>query len=60
MINIKQFLNSLDNFYDKSEIYEINGWVRTLRTSSNELSFCNINDGSNVNGLQIVISLKEI
>ena len=31
MINIKQFLNSLDNFYDKSEIYEINGWVRTLQ-----------------------------
>ena len=53
MINIKQFLNNLDEVYNKSENYEVNGWVRTLRTSSNELSFCNINDGSNVNGLKL-------
>lgn len=34
----------------------IYGWVRTVRSSSNILGFCVINDGSNVNGMQIVIS----
>ena len=32
------------------------GWVRTVRSSGTTLGFCNINDGSNVNGLQIIIS----
>lgn len=34
----------------------ISGWVRTVRTSSSNLAFCNLNDGSSVNGLQIIIS----
>ena len=42
-----------DNLEEK--IY-ISGWVRTVRTSSSNLAFCNLNDGSSVNGLQIIIS----
>jgi asparaginyl-tRNA synthetase len=34
------------------------GWVRTCRTSSTTLGFCNLNDGSNVDGLQIVLSVE--
>jgi asparaginyl-tRNA synthetase len=37
-------------------IYDVSGWVRTVRESSNTLGFCNINDGSNVSGLQVVLS----
>ena len=33
--------------------YSIYGWVRTVRSSSNILGFCVINDGSNVNGMQM-------
>ena len=32
------------------------GWVRTLRTSSSILAFCNMNDGSCPSGLQVIIS----
>lgn len=56
MLNIKQFLEELDKNYEENIIYQICGWVRTVRSSSNNLSFCNINDGSNVNGLQIIIN----
>jgi len=55
-MNIKKQLQELDCMWDENAIYNVNGWVRTVRSSSNELSFCNINDGSNVNGLQIIIS----
>ena len=34
----------------------VHGWVRTLRSSSNSLLFCNINDGSNAQGLQLILS----
>ena len=44
----------MDAAVDK--LYYVSGWVRTCRTSSTSLGFCNINDGSNVNGLQIVLS----
>ena len=37
---------------NKNELSVCHGWVRTLRESSSTLGFCNINDGSNVNGLQ--------
>ena len=37
-------------------IIHVAGWVRTIRESSSILGFCNINDGSNVNGLQLIIS----
>ena len=39
-----------------NEDVKIYGWVRTLRSSGTTLGFCNINDGSNVNGIQIIIS----
>ena len=54
---IKQLYHLLDNnsnYYEKS--YNINGWVRTTRTSSSIFGFCNINDGSNPEGIQLVIS----
>jgi asparaginyl-tRNA synthetase len=37
-------------------IYTTSGWVRTIRSSSHNMGFCVINDGSNTHGLQIVIS----
>jgi asparaginyl-tRNA synthetase len=56
-MNIKKLFDKLDN--DENEFKNniiLNGWVRTVRSSSNLLGFCVINDGSNVNGLQVVIS----
>jgi|TARA_Y100000992_G_scaffold301634_1_gene273035 asparaginyl-tRNA synthetase len=41
---------------NENEIINVYGWVRTLRSSGTTLGFCNINDGSNVNGVQIIIS----
>ena len=38
------------------DIINAYGWVRTTRTSGSTLGFCNINDGSNVSGLQIIVS----
>ena len=34
----------------------VSGWVRTVRTSESTFGFCLINDGSNISGLQIIIS----
>ena len=42
-----------ENINKEIQIY---GWVRTLRSSGSTLGFCNINDGSNVNGMQIIVS----
>lgn len=36
------------------------GWVRTLRDSGSNFGFCNINDGSNVNGMQLIISIEHM
>ncbi len=47
--NQTDIVNNQENFY---------GWVRTTRTASNSLGFCNINDGSNVSGLQIILSTE--
>ena len=58
---IKQLYHLLDtntntnaNNYEK--IYTIHGWIRTTRTSSSTFGFCNINDGSTPEGMQLVIS----
>ena len=42
------------------ETFDIYGWVRTVRSSSSNLAFCNINDGTNVSGLQIVITEENL
>ena len=42
------------------KIKSVSGWVRTVRVSSSELGFCNINDGSNVSGLQIIITIDHV
>ena len=39
-----------------NEPVSVSGWVRTVRSSSSQLLFCVLNDGSDVNGLQVVIS----
>lgn len=54
MLTIKEILD--DKNFKEDTLREISGWVRTVRDSSQNLGFCNINDGTNVNGLQIVIS----
>lgn len=38
------------------KLKHVSGWVRTVRSSSQSLAFCVINDGSNVDGLQIVLN----
>lgn len=38
------------------KLKHVSGWVRTVRSSSQSLTFCVINDGSNVDGLQIVLN----
>jgi asparaginyl-tRNA synthetase len=56
MINsIKKIICELDNNKIDGTV-TIYGWVRTVRSSSNILGFCVLNDGSTVNGMQIVIS----
>jgi|SaaInlStandDraft_6_1057023.scaffolds.fasta_scaffold03531_9 asparaginyl-tRNA synthetase len=57
-MSIKQLYNELDTTNDFERNYKVYGWVRTCRTSSSILGFCNLNDGSNPEGLQIVISDK--
>ena len=49
-MNIKQLLTQ------SQTTANISGWVRTCRSSSDQLGFCNINDGSCPNGLQIIIT----
>jgi aspartyl/asparaginyl-tRNA synthetase len=67
-MNIKQILSKEDqliqqnellktnNINNQKEIKKIFGWVKTVRSSSNILAFCVINDGSNVSGMQIVLN----
>ena len=57
-MSIKQIYENLDKSQNYERSYSACGWVRTCRTSGSTLGFCNINDGSNVDGLQIVISDK--
>jgi asparaginyl-tRNA synthetase len=54
--SIKDIFTNLDNNQNFDTITKVYGWVRTVRSSSNILGFCVINDGSNVNGLQIILS----
>jgi asparaginyl-tRNA synthetase len=57
--SIKKIISDLDNNKIEGTV-TIHGWVRTVRSSSNILGFCVINDGSNVNGMQIIISSEFI
>ena len=58
MTTIKKIFDSTSSCEDK--LLEVCGWVRTVRDSGSNLGFCNINDGSNVSGLQIVLSTDHI
>lgn len=60
--SIKYMLKHIDNNKEevKNNNYETYGWVKTLRMSSNKLGFININDGSNVNGLQVIVNSENI
>ena len=64
-MNIKQILSKEDQLIQQNELLKINnqkelkniyGWIRNVRSSSNILAFCLINDGSNVSGMQIVLN----
>ena len=66
-MSIKQILSNFELKQNDKSITEnenknlfVHGWVRTLRSSSNSLLFCNINDGSNTQGLQLILSDEEI
>jgi asparaginyl-tRNA synthetase len=55
--SIKQIKYILDN--DKTDFFQrfiIFGWIRSVRSSSSTLGFAVINDGSDVDGFQIVLS----
>ena len=53
---IKNLFKQLEKEHITDLLYSTYGWVRTVRSSSKTLSFCNINDGTNVSGLQIVLT----
>ena len=36
--------------------HTVSGWVQTVRTSDSTFGFCLLNDGSNISGLQIIVS----
>ena len=55
-MSIKQVLNMSNVNTDTC----VSGWVRTIRMSGSNLGFCNINDGSNVSGIQIVITDEQL
>lgn len=56
-IQIIDILKNLENFKDK--IVVIYGWAKNIRDSKT-LGFINLNDGSNLSGLQIVFEEKNI
>ena len=60
MLNIKTILTQHHDNQNKDRLYSVSGWVRTVRESSTTLGFCNINDGSNVSGLQLVLSNEKM
>ncbi len=39
----------------KNKIITINGWIKTLRNSKIGISFIDINDGSSINNIQIIV-----
>lgn len=44
-------------FYPQQEknLITVKGWIKTIRSSKNDFAFLTINDGSNVNGVQVVL-----
>ena len=58
-MKIKSIIKCFNEEYENKNCC-VYGWVRTVRSSSNQLLFCIINDGSNVNGLQLVLSIDFI
>lgn len=53
MIEIKKFYDDKDKYKDQE--ITINGWVRTIRSTTN-VGFIELNDGSSMNNIQIVFS----
>jgi asparaginyl-tRNA synthetase len=64
MQNIKKLLLQVEQLKNEVKEYEIEvnikGWIRTTRTSSSTQTFCTINDGSNVSGLQLILTTQNI
>lgn len=61
---IKKLINFLNFEKIKGEFKdyncEITGWIKNYRSSSSSLAFCVIGDGSNCEGLQIVINDENV
>lgn len=57
-MSIKQLFSKLEEEQEPllDKVHVIYGWVRTVRSASNVLGFSIVNDGSNVSGIQIVLS----
>lgn len=60
MNTIDSVFNCANEIINTKNITSCHGWVRTIRDSGNSLGFCNINDGSNVNGMQLIISIDNM
>lgn len=63
-MNIKQTIELVETI-QVSDIphdmgFNVCGWIRTTRTSSATQIFCLINDGSNADGLQLILTDKNI
>lgn len=63
-MNIKQLLLKIDelitNQDNKLKNITVSGWIRTSRTSSGTQTFCVINDGSDVSGLQLIVTTENM
>ena len=55
---IKKVLDE-EKYYLEKKV-KVSGWVRTCRTSDKSFGFCILNDGSNVKGIQLIISNKQL
>ena len=60
MNNIQTIFQNANHFLESKKDELCYGWVRTMRDSSASLGFCNINDGSNVSGLQLIIGIENM
>jgi asparaginyl-tRNA synthetase len=64
MLNIKNLLLKIDELKNNNENYKlvttICGWIKTTRSSSATQMFCNVNDGSNTSGLQLILTSENI
>ncbi len=59
-LSIKNLINLINLNKFKNKIYTIKGWIKNKRHSKSNISFLDINDGSCINNIQIIIKKKNI